>query len=490
MASKLIPYRDIAAAAAAYLAALDDGWPEFQFGVPVRSALSRAGAVLFPGRTLSNRGRAMQRRLDVAFVLGESVPNWPRLPGDAAAIERDYRALDPEYNVVRMVPAKPAAKRAGAPARSAGGEPGRRRPPPAEPPQAPGDAGNHRGGEPAEGGTTLAARIVAALRRGPARTEELAGRLGSHGVAVLNAIHDATRAGAALVLRGDAWHLDTTPPLGSARDDLPELLTDASGRLLIGAIGDTHLCSKYARLDCLDTWYDEAAGRGIKTVLHAGNWIDGEFPKNRHDLLVHGMDAQMRYLAQHYPRRDGMATLAVWGADHEGWYAQREGADLGRYAENTMRAAGRTDWRDLGYMEAYVRLRHAESGASSMLALMHPGGGSAYAISYAPQKIIEGYDGGDKPGVLLIGHYHKASYQLTRNVHAVQVGCFQDQTPFMRQRKLAAHLGGMFLGLHVDPRTGAVDECTTTFRNFFVRGYYNRRWSQHGEVVQAARGAA
>ncbi|HQT38905.1 MAG TPA: hypothetical protein PK231_05725 [Acidocella sp.] len=277
------------------------------------------------------------------------------------------------------------------------------------------------------------------------------------------------------------------PMLGSSRSEMRELLTDENGILEIGAVGDHHLCSKYERLDCAEEYYTEAQNRGISHVLHAGNWIDGEAPFNMHDLKVHGMDAQMRYLARHYPKRDGVQTWAISGADHEGWYARRNGVDVGKYAENAMREAGRTDWHDMGYMESFIRIRHADSGMSSMLCLMHPGGGSAYAISYAPQKIVEGFDGGDKPAVLLIGHYHKASYQLTRNVHACQVGCFQDQTPFMRQKKLSAHLGGCFLRLALDPKTGAVIECAFTFRNYFITDYYNGRWNQHGDVALAAR---
>jgi hypothetical protein len=43
---------------------------------------------------------------------------------------------------------------------------------------------------------------------------------------------------------------------------------------------------------------------------------------------------------------------------------------------------------------------------------------------------------------------------MTRNVHVVQLGCFQDQSLFMRQKKLAAHIGGWIIRLHLEPRTG------------------------------------
>lgn len=329
--------------------------------------------------------------------------------------------------------------------------------------------------------------LLARIKRGPATAADLASHVESPVREVQGALKAARAAGAALYQQDGVWRLDATPPLGSAAGAAAELVADKAGWITLGAIGDTHLCSKYERLDCLNDYYDEAARRGVRHVLHAGNWIDGEARFNKHDIKVHGLDAQMRYLANHYPQRRGVETWAITGKDHEGWYAASMGVDVGRYADNAMKEAGRQDWRDLGYMEAFVRLRHPASGKSSMLSLMHPGGGSAYAISYAPQKIVEAFDGGDKPAVLLIGHYHKASYQLTRNVHAIQVGCFEDQTPFMRQKKLSAHLGGMFVRVQIDPRTGAVIACVTEFRNYFVAGYYNGRWSEHGPVTLAKR---
>ena len=331
--------------------------------------------------------------------------------------------------------------------------------------------------------------LRAALRQ-PRTTDGLADHLGIRGIDAKRLIERARAHGIAITQRADKWHMVAAPSLGSARDAVRELVTDRHGRLRFGAIGDTHLGSKYERLDCLEDWYSHAASRDVRTVLHAGNWIDGEASFNQHDLAVHGLDAQMAYLAKHHPSRPGLETWAIAGADHEGWYSRREGVDVGRYAERVMREAGRSDWHDMGYMETFVRLRHAVSGKSSMLCLMHPGGGSAYAISYAPQKIVEGFDGGDKPAVLLIGHYHKASYQLTRNVHTIQVGCFQDQTVFMRQKKLSSHLGGMIVDVEIDPRTGAVIECGTQFRNYFVKEYYTGRWSQHGPVKHATRRAA
>lgn len=327
--------------------------------------------------------------------------------------------------------------------------------------------------------------IQAALKNKPKTLPDLASSLTVSEQIARAAVDAAIKAGATVVERGGKFHLDAEPAIGG--DNKLVFQTDRNGYFEFAACSDEHLGSKYERLDCLHEYYDQIVKRGLTTVFNAGNWIDGEATFNRHDLLVHGMDNQMDYLVKNYPQRDGVKIYAVTGADHEGWYARREGVDVGKYAANAMMDAGRSDWFDLGYMEAFVRIQHPESQQGSNLCVMHPGGGSSYAVSYAPQKIVEGFDGGDKPAVLLIGHYHKSGYNLIRNVHTMQTGTFMGQSVFMRQKKLSAHLGGCFVKVHVDERTGAVDECTYTFRNYFNREYYNGQWSQHGPVKNARR---
>lgn len=120
------------------------------------------------------------------------------------------------------------------------------------------------------------------------------------------------------------------------------------------------------------------------------------------------------------------------------------------------------------------------------MSVVHPGGGSAYATSYTVQKIIESLDGGEKPAVGLYGHYHKMMAMNVRNVWAVQTGCCQDQTTFMRKKRLEAHVGGTLLDLEQDPTTGAIIGMSCEMMRYFVRGYYEGRW-KHGEPVTLAK---
>lgn len=262
---------------------------------------------------------------------------------------------------------------------------------------------------------------------------------------------------------------------------------EADSTFTFGACGDQHLGSKYSRLDVLEQLYDAFAEAGCRVVFNTGNWIDGEARFNVHDLHVHGMDAQIRHLAKVYPRRPGIVTYAVTGDDHEGWYAQREGVDIGRYAQNAFRDVGRSDWVDLGYMEAPCDLVNPRTGRRSVISVVHPGGGSAYALSYAIQKIIESLDGGEKPAIGLYGHYHKLWAGNIRNVWCVQTGTSQDQTPFMRKRKIEAHVGGYICRATQDPETGAIVRFSSECLRFFNRGYYAGRWSHSGPVTQPGR---
>jgi hypothetical protein len=102
---------------------------------------------------------------------------------------------------------------------------------------------------------------------------------------------------------------------------------------------------------------------------------------------------------------------------------------------------------------------------------MHAGGGSAYATSYAPQKIIESYQGGEKPSVLFIGHFHKLSYNIIRNVHVIQMGTTMDQSVFMRKKRIDAHVGGGIIHLQRD-KTGIINRVNVEFITAFDKKFY------------------
>lgn len=332
--------------------------------------------------------------------------------------------------------------------------------------------------------------LIGALRKHPLTLEEIAGKAGVTRGAALDMLDALKAEGINLQQFGDRWSVEKMQEPAYASGGSTIFTSEPDNTYRFGVMADSHLGSKYARLDALNDCYDQFAEAGITRVYHCGNWIEGEAQFNRTELTVHGMDAQLEFLAREYPQRPGITTYAVAGDDHEGWYGRREGVDIGRRAEQTMRESGRKDWINLGFMEAHVKLVNANTGKDATLAVCHPGGGSSYAISYVVQKIIESVDGGEKPAVWLGGHYHKSGYFVYRNVHCVLVPSTKDQDIFMRKKRISSIVGGGIVTLRQDPETGAIPRCLPDLWQYYNRGYYNDRWSHSGEVVLPDRSIA
>ena len=241
----------------------------------------------------------------------------------------------------------------------------------------------------------------------------------------------------------------------------------------IGFIADTHLGSKYERQDVLEALYDRFEQNGIKTVFHGGNWIDGESRLNKYDIYVHGVNDQVKNFIEKYPQRHGIKTHIISGDDHEGWFVQREHVNIGQVMEDMAKRYGRDDLIDLGYMERDIEFK--TNKGSSIVRVIHAGGGSAYATSYTSQKYVESLQGGEKPHIVLVGHYHKFNYAYARGVHVIQGGTTEDQTPFMRKKNIPAHLGGTILWLRQNER-GIFTSVKVEWIPFFDKKFYSYKW--------------
>lgn len=329
--------------------------------------------------------------------------------------------------------------------------------------------------------------LILKLRRGEYSLDELAEIMKCSKGQALDLLDELADSGVNLHQFAGKYSIAKTPIQGQQRHpDRFEFPSDADGWFKFGLVSDTHLGSKYARLDVLNDLYDIFAGEGITRVYHAGNWIEGVAHFNKFDLLpeAHGLEPQVDLFIRDYPQRPGITTYYIDGDDHEGWFSQREGVEVGRFAEMKAQKTGREDLKYLSYMEAFITLRHARTDAINHMLIQHPGGGSSYSESYVIQKIIESFQGGEKPGVLVCGHYHKMSYNLVRAVHAVQPGCTKDQDIFGRKKRLHYTIGGMVVRMKMD-ENGAIARFLPEFLQYFHRGYYRDQWSMSGPVKQA-----
>lgn len=228
--------------------------------------------------------------------------------------------------------------------------------------------------------------------------------------------------------------------------------------IIFGVISDTHLCNKRQQLTYLNDFYDRCAKLGISTIYHCGDISDG-FYKNRPDhiyeLFKVGFDEQANYIIENYPYRPGITTKFITG-NHDATHIKNGGADIGmRIAEN------RPDMQYLGYMSAKIWLT-----PQCDMDLFHPLDGNSYALSYQLQKHIDGLQGGTKPRILCVGHWHKQFQMFYRNIHAFSIPCFEAQTIFEKGKHINAVVGGWILKVKCK-KDGIVSEITSTFVPYY-----------------------
>ena len=229
--------------------------------------------------------------------------------------------------------------------------------------------------------------------------------------------------------------------------------------LKFAIMGDTQFGSKYAQITYLHDFYDLCVKEGIHDVYHTGDLTDGLKMRAGHEYELYEVSAdEMRDdVINNYPQREGIMTHFITG-NHDASIYKHIGYDIGQAIANA-----RPDMDYLGRDCAVINLT-----PNCTLELRHPWDGTAYAISYKIQKMIESMEADSKPNILAVGHYHKAEYIFYRNVHALQTGCYQGQTPFTRGKGISVHMGGWIVTIHVD-KNGYIQR----FAPEFIPCYYS-----------------
>lgn len=201
-------------------------------------------------------------------------------------------------------------------------------------------------------------------------------------------------------------------------------------------VSDLHTGSLYERFDALHAFYKLLESERIPLVLIPGDLLDGHgmYRGQEFEQYAHGIKRQLAALKEKFPPSN-IRHLFITG-NHDYSFDKQVDVGIGE------RIADEMGWEFVGRDQAIIPLR-AENGQTYKVGLYHPDGGTAYALSYKPQKLVEQMPGGKKPNMLFIGHYHKAEWiPRYRNVETFQAGCFQDQTPFMARKPTDAHVGG------------------------------------------------
>jgi predicted phosphodiesterase len=228
------------------------------------------------------------------------------------------------------------------------------------------------------------------------------------------------------------------PEYGNKRFELGKEYFDGK-RLTFGVVSDPHYLSKHQQLTYFQDAYKVMKKQGCSFILNTGDVTEGNgnhYPGQKQEIFKNMYSDQRSYLIANYP--SDLPTYMISG-DHDLDWWKGGGEDI--IADF---ARERADISYLGQHASFLNV-----GGISFY-LLHPMGGlpgrghSAKAVN-----ITSSFQGGTKPQVLLIGHYHQASYHFIRNIHTLFCPCFQSQTSYLIRKALAPDIGFWIVNLTV-----------------------------------------
>lgn len=233
-----------------------------------------------------------------------------------------------------------------------------------------------------------------------------------------------------------------------------QAVSKATDSVKMLVISDTHIGHEKFNYPLFDAAVE--ASKDCDMVIHPGDHLEGMSgrPGHIYELEHIGYNEQINACRKLYSGFD----KPIYGIDgnHDQWFKQKNNAGVivGEELERTI-----SNYTHLGEWEGDLHL------GDIWVKLFHAGDGSAYAVSYKGQKLVESFSGGEKPHIVFSGHYHKSMYMFARNVHHFESGTICGQSRFMRGKKIPAHMGFWIVTAHFN-RAGI-----TRIANEFVPGY-------------------
>lgn len=308
--------------------------------------------------------------------------------------------------------------------------PGMRMPTPAPvPPPSPSRA--ERGGE-------LRQKLYDIIKKGPISFAELCDRLDMAPAKARAAIDDARANG--LQVHTEHDHVGIKTNVQQERIQDVGIAPIVGERQRAGVISDTHLGSKYClRAQLRDFVHYAYFERGVREIFHPGDWLDGMYKHGLWEVSHSGLDAQVDDLLEVLPQLPGLNYRGITG-NHDETFEDASGISVGDFIVERFRERGRNDVHFYGRRSAYIKM------GGIIVHLWHPRGSAAYAKSYRLQKVIEKYSSGEKPHMLLVGHFHQYCHLFDRGIHAFLCPTFQGGgSAFGNSLGGAPTMGGMIL---------------------------------------------
>ena len=210
-------------------------------------------------------------------------------------------------------------------------------------------------------------------------------------------------------------------------------------------MSDTHLASKFDRLDILRYLYAKAEDIGANYVIHSGDVTEGLSgrPQQLYELKETSYTGQRDYVIDKYPQ-SSIPTYMIAG-NHDLWWVRQCGADIVKDICNQRQDLTYlgSDCEDIAIGKLKVRVYHGK-------------GGGAYAKSYKLQKYLDGILLDERPHILQTGHIHQAFYMKQDKTHCFQTSCLQDLTPYERSQGFGNDKSVWWVDVYMDDKGNPV----------------------------------
>ena len=240
------------------------------------------------------------------------------------------------------------------------------------------------------------------------------------------------------------------PAVKPAHFDLSRLQGE---RITLGVISDLHIGSKFSQPSLLVEHLRYFKTAKVDAICVAGDITDGSpkmHPGFEYETWALGADAQVNAAADLLiPEADRLKVpWYLIGGNHDASHWKAAGVDV------VDALCSRSEW--FNYLQPgggnfRDSVGHVRFGALTVQ-LCHPHMGSAYALSYRPQRWIEALAPENKPNIILMGNFHKVLQMDYRNVYALLLPAFQAQSAWMASKGIASYVGSCVLEVGTDLR--------------------------------------
>jgi predicted phosphodiesterase len=229
----------------------------------------------------------------------------------------------------------------------------------------------------------------------------------------------------------------------------------------VAVISDLHYGSKYCLRDRITDFVTYAyKERGVREILVPGDMLDGSYRHGKFEVSHVGLEEQTRDMIENLPRLPGLTYHMISG-NHDFTFTNDAGVNVCEFIVRAGRSAGRKDLFAYGDRGAFLKIRGA------LVHMWHPLKGMGYAMSYPLQKQVEKYSSGEKPDILLAGHWHVHGYFRARGVRAIACPTFQGGgSAFGRALGGSPDIGGLVLSWDLTEH-GTLRNFTLEHRAYF-----------------------